>query len=148
MAYLYIMKKLILILFCFLGFCSVKSQSDTVSEISSIKSGDGEAFILVSEMPQFPGGMTALYKFIGGKITYPEKAKEKGIQGKCFIKFVVKKNGKVGKIEVQQGVEGCPECDKEAVKAVKALPNFIPGKNEGKPVAVWFQLPINFKLTD
>lgn len=105
-----------------------------------------EVFVYVSEMPEFPGGVQALYKYIGNNINYPETAKEAGITGKCFLKFVVGPDGRVGKVEINRGVPGCPECDKEAVRVIKTLPAFAPGKNNGQAVSVWYQLPINFTL--
>jgi periplasmic protein TonB len=105
-----------------------------------------EIFVYVSEMPEFPGGTAALYKYISSNINYPETAKEAGITGKCFLKFVVGSDGKVGKVEINRGVPGCPECDREAIRVVKTLPEFKAGRNNGQSVPVWFQLPINFTL--
>jgi periplasmic protein TonB len=105
-----------------------------------------EPFVYVSEMPEFPGGLQALYKYLGTNINYPETAREANITGKCFLRFIVTAEGKVGKIEIQKGVPGCPECDKEAVRVVRTLPEFKAGKNNGQAVPVWFQLPINFTL--
>lgn len=105
-----------------------------------------EIFVYVAEMPEFPGGTSALLKYIGSNINYPETAKEAGITGKCFLRFVVGPDGKVGKVEIQRGVPGCPECDKEAARVVKTLPPFAPGKNNGQPVSVWYTVPINFSL--
>lgn len=105
-----------------------------------------EPFVYVSEMPDFPGGLQALYKYLSTNINYPETAREANITGKCYLRFIVTDQGKVGKIEVQKGVPGCPECDKEAVRVVRTLPDFKPGRNNGQAVPVWYQLPINFTL--
>ncbi|MBC7861594.1 MAG: energy transducer TonB [Bacteroidia bacterium] len=119
-------------------------NTPTVAVVEEKK--EPEIFVYVSEMPDFPGGLQALYKYVGTNINYPEEAKDAGISGKCYLRFVVTESGRVGKIEVQKGVPGCPQCDKEAVRVVKTLPEFKPGKNNGQAVPVWFQLPINFTL--
>jgi periplasmic protein TonB len=110
------------------------------------KDKEEKPFVFVAEMPEYKGGTKALMKFIGKNVRYPEQARKAGIEGKGFYKFVVMKNGKVDKVEVVKGVPGCPECDAEAVRVIKKLRKFKPGKNDGKPVAVWFQLPLNFIL--
>jgi protein TonB len=130
---------------------NVSQKGDDELEISTptvavVEEKKEEIFVYVSEMPEFPGGIQALYKFVSTNINYPETAKEAGISGKCFLRFVVTAEGKVGKVEVQKGVPGCPECDKEAARVVRGLPGFKAGKNNGSAVPVWFQLPINFTL--
>jgi periplasmic protein TonB len=129
---------------------NIKGQDDFVdpgtTQTVVEEKKEPEIFVYVSEMPEFPGGTGALYKFISNNINYPETAKEAGISGKCFLRFVVGADGKVGKVEINRGVPGCPECDREATRVVKLLPEFKPGKNNGQSVPVWFQLPINFTL--
>ncbi len=95
-------------------------------------------------MPQFPGGEGELLKYISTHIKYPTMAAENNIQGRVVVKFVVQKDGKVGEVVVLRGKD--PDLDKEAVRVVKTLPNFIPGKMNGQAVSVWYTLPINFKL--
>ena len=103
-----------------------------------------EIFTAVEQMPQFPGGEGELLKYIGTHIKYPPMAAENNIQGRVVVKFVVKKDGNVGEVVVLRGKD--PDLDKEAVRVVKTLPKFIPGKMNGQAVSVWYTLPINFKL--
>ncbi len=103
-----------------------------------------EIFTAVEQMPQFPGGEGELLKYISTHIKYPTIAAENNIQGRVVVKFVVQKDGKVGEVVVLRGKD--PDLDKEAVRVVKTLPNFIPGKMNGQAVSVWYTLPINFKL--
>jgi protein TonB len=102
------------------------------------------AYQKVDVMPEFPGGDIALLKFIADNTVYPKEAKEKGIQGKVITRFMVKKDGSVSDVSVVQGVNSA--LDNEAVRVVKTLPNFTPGKLNGKTVPVWFMVPITFAL--
>ena len=103
-----------------------------------------EIYTAVEQMPQFPGGEAELMKYVANHIKYPTMAAENNIQGRVVVKFVVKKDGSVGEVQVLRGKD--PDLDKEAVRVVRTLPNFIPGKMNGQAVSVWFTLPINFKL--
>lgn len=103
-----------------------------------------EVFTAVEQMPQFPGGEAELLKYIASHIKYPTMAAENNIQGRVVVKFVVGKDGRVGEVVVVRGKD--PDLDKEAVRVVKTLPNFIPGKMNGQAVSVWYTIPINFKL--
>lgn len=105
-----------------------------------------EIFTVVQEMPEFPGGSVEMMKYVQKNIVYPPSAREAGISGKCFIKFVVNEDGKISNVEVLKGVPGCPECDKEAVRVIKSMPAWKPGKQNGKEVKVYFTLPINFTI--
>ena len=105
---------------------------------------EAEPFVVVEEMPMFPGGESELLKFIAENTQYPEVAKENNIQGKVIVRFCVTSKGGVDKVEILKGVD--PELDKEAVRVVKTLPTFKPGKQGGKPVPVWYMVPINFTL--
>ena len=100
--------------------------------------------IIVEEMPMFPGGESELRKYIQSNIVYPEKAKQNGVQGRVFLQFVVTSKGTIGEIRVLRGVD--PELDAEAIRVVKSLPNFSPGKQGGVAVPVWYQVPVTFKL--
>lgn len=103
-----------------------------------------EPFVVVEEMPMFPGGEAALLTYIMEHTQYPEVAKENNIQGKVIVRFCVTSKGGVDKVEILKGVD--PELDKEAIRVVKTLPAFKPGKQGGKPVPVWYMVPINFTL--
>jgi len=105
-----------------------------------------EVFTAVEQMPTYPGGDAALYKAINDNLRYPPMAAENGIQGRVVVQFVVQKDGHVGQVKVVRGKD--PDLDKEAVRVVKKLGKFNPGRNNGVPVAVWYTLPINFKLAN
>jgi periplasmic protein TonB len=103
-----------------------------------------DPFIVVEEMPQFPGGNDELMKFIAENISYPEDAIINNIQGRVILKFVVNADGSIDRIEVLRGIDS--SLDNEAVRVIKTLPKFRPGKQGGVPVPVWFSLPVLFKL--
>ena len=103
-----------------------------------------EPFIVVEEMPMYPGGEAALLLYISEHTQYPEVAKENNIQGKVIVRFCVTSKGGVDKVSILKGVD--PELDKEAIRVVQTLPAFKPGKQGGKPVPVWYMVPINFTL--
>ena len=98
----------------------------------------------VEQMPEFPGGEAALMRFINENLRYPVAAIENGIQGRVTVQFVVKKDGSVDDVTVLHGVDSA--LDQEAIRVCKTLPKFIPGKQNGQPVNVWFTLPIFFRL--
>lgn len=102
------------------------------------------AFAVVEDKPTFPGGDAALMKYIADNTKYPEIAKENSIQGRVYIQFVIDKVGNVTKVTVAKGVD--PYLDNEAMRVVKTLPKWTPGKQRGKPVPVTYIVPINFKL--
>ena len=103
-----------------------------------------QVFTAVEQMPQFPGGEAELMKYISNNIKYPTMAMENNIQGRVVVQFVVTKTGKIGEVKVVRSKD--PDLDKEAVRVVKSLPNFIPGKMNGQAMNVWYTLPITFKL--
>jgi protein TonB len=103
-----------------------------------------EPFVIVEEMPMFPGGQEALLAYIFEHTRYPEVAKENNIQGRVFVKFCVTSKGTVSQVSIMKGVD--PELDAEAMRVVSTLPAFRPGRQGGKPVPVWYTVPINFQL--
>lgn len=103
-----------------------------------------QVFQSVEQMPKFPGGDAELMKYIQEHLRYPTMAAENNIQGRVVVQFVVTKNGSIGEVKVIRSRD--QDLDKEAVRVVKSLPNFIPGRMNGQPVNVWYTLPINFKL--
>ena len=100
----------------------------------------------VEQMPEFPGGEEELMKYISRNIKYPTMAMENNIQGRVVVQFVVTKTGKIGEVKVVRSKD--PDLDKEAVRVVKSLPNFIPGKMNGQAVNVWYTLPITFNIEE
>jgi protein TonB len=109
--------------------------------------GDGEAEILTfaEQMPDFPGGVEELYRYLGKNIQYPPLARENSIEGKVVLTFVVDKDGKISNIE-SAGKKLGWGCDEEAIRVVKSMPAWTPGKQNGKPVIVKYTLPIRFQL--
>jgi len=105
---------------------------------------DDKVFEVVEQKPQFPGGDAALMKYLGEHIRYPAMAQENNIQGVVVVQFVVTKTGAIGEVKVVRPRD--PDLDKEAVRVVKTLPKFVPGKMNGHAVNVWYTLPVRFKL--
>ncbi|MFZ4705843.1 MAG: energy transducer TonB [Bacteroidales bacterium] len=101
-------------------------------------------FTIVEEMPSFPGGEGELAKFLGANIVYPQIAKESGIQGTVYVSFVVDSKGKVTDVRVLRGIGG--GCDEEALRVVRMMPSWRPGKQNGQSVRVQFNMPIRFTL--
>jgi len=117
----------------------VEKPADIVAE-------EPEIFIRVEEMPEFPGGETALLTYIAKNTVYPEEAIMNNIKGRVTLKFVVNPDGSVGKIDILRGID--PLLDQEAIRVVSTLPRFRPGKQNGKPVSVWYSVPVNFRITE
>ena len=101
-------------------------------------------FDVVEEIPEFIGGIEKLYEYLGNNINYPEQAKDFSIQGKVFVQFVVWKDGTIKDVKVVKGVHKV--LNKEALRVVKSMPNWKPGKQRGKSVNARFTLPIKFRL--
>ena len=101
-------------------------------------------FESVEQMPQYPGGEMAMMKFLAESIHYPVNAVKNKVEGRVIVQFVVEKTGEIGEVKVVRSVD--EELDAEAVRVVKELPKFTPGRVNGKAVAVWYTLPITFKL--
>ncbi|MES2556879.1 MAG: energy transducer TonB [Bacteroidota bacterium] len=98
------------------------------------------------EEPQFPGGKSALNMFLVDHLRYPQRAAELGITGKCYTQFIVSEDGTITNLVVKRGVPDCPECDEEAIRVIKLMPKWIPGKVNGKADKMIYNLPIPFNL--
>jgi len=128
----------------------VEVKNEEVVEIVEVKEEvqeeDPEAvpFVVVEEMPMFPGGERELLLYIAEHTNYPEIAKENNIQGRVIVRFCVTSKGGVNQVSILKGVD--PELDAEAIRVVNSLPPFKPGKQGGKPVPVWYMVPITFTL--
>ncbi len=96
------------------------------------------------EMPEFVGGMEAMYAFLTSELIYPEVARTNGIQGVSVIEFVVERDGSVSNVTTK--VPLYPDCDQEAIRVIKKMPKWKPGKSMGKPVRCFFQIPVRFSL--
>lgn len=104
-----------------------------------------EVFVVADEMPSLPGGEKSLTESLSKNLKYPVAAMEKGVEGKVFVKFIITKDGSIANVTVTRSVD--PDLDHEAVRVVKMLPKFHPAKKGGKPVNVWYSLPISFQLS-
>jgi TonB family protein len=127
----------------------VRSSTDgdnTIYDVNSTQPDNDSIYEICEVMPEFPGGEQALMKFVSSNVHYPEEAKDKGIEGRVFVSFVVEKDGSVTEVEVRKGIGKL--CDEEAARVVKAMPKWKPGMQNGKPVRVHYNLPFFFKLTE
>jgi TonB family protein len=123
---------------------SIKSVAKHVIGFGNNLSMDGKPKIVAEEMPQFEGGERGLMNFISRNIRYPVLAMEQNIQGRVIVRFVVSDTGEVTQVSVLRGIGG--GCDEEAMRVVSLMPRWTPGKQDGKPVSVWYTLPIQFKF--
>ncbi len=105
---------------------------------------DQVVFVVVESMPSFPGGDAALFKYLNDNIKYPVIAQESGIQGRVICQFVVNRDGSIVDIEVVRSVD--KSLDAEAIRVIKNMPKWTPGKQRGKTVRVKYTLPVNFRL--
>lgn len=106
--------------------------------------GNDTAFVVVEEMPEFPGGIAKMNEYLGNSIIYPEYAVDNNIEGRVIVEFVVNTDGTITSISVKKGVH--ESLDNEALRIVKSMPKWKPGKNDGKFVRVKYTFPINFRL--
>ena len=137
----------IILLFVTLSSCAARKKAviaPSVTKEKTMSSDQEEPFVVVEEMPMFPGGDSTLLAYISHNTKYPETAKINKIQGKVIVRFCVTSIGGVDRISVLRGVN--PELDTEATRVIGSLPAFKPGKQGGKPVPVWFMVPIDFSL--
>lgn len=122
------------------------SGSDLSENESTNKQSDFLIYDVVDIPAEFPGGTSAAREYIKNNMKYPQTATDMGIEGKCYLKFIVSENGFISNVKIIRGVQDCPECDQEAIRLIKSMPKFIPGKVNGKPVNSTFTLPVQFKL--
>ena len=115
-----------------------------IQEIEEEEIREEPIFIIVESMPAFPGGVEKLIEYLHNNIKYPTQAKEIGIQGKVFVSFVIEKDGSVSDIILLRGIGG--GCDEEAIRVIKNMPKWMPGKQRNIPVRVRFTLPVSFRL--
>jgi TonB family protein len=107
---------------------------------------DGEIFMVVEQQPEFAGGMKELGKYLGENIRYPAAAQKANVQGRVFVNFVVTKTGDIADVKILKGIGY--GCDEESIRVVSRMPNWTPGSQDGKPVNVRYNLPINFALEE
>ena len=130
------------------GVTTVQGDPNAEVDLSGLDgdvTGEEAPFISVEQMPEFPGGGEgALIAYIAKNTKYPAMARENNIEGTVFISFVVEKDGSVSDVKILRGIGG--GCDEEAKRVIKNLPNFTPGRQNGRPVRVQFNVPVKFKL--
>ena len=137
-----------------IGSFDVKGNDEAVGEVLKAKEviaqpeppkeEETKVFDVVEVMPSFPGGQGALFEWLSKNIKYPVVAEENGVQGRVIVTFVVERNGSITDVQVVKSVD--PSLDKEAVRVVKAMPHWIPGKQNGSAVRVKFTVPVTFRL--
>lgn len=113
-------------------------------QAESQESEGNQVFMVCEQMPTFPGGEQALMKYLSETLKYPAEAANKGVQGRVIVSFVVEKDGSIGNISVQRSVD--PALDAEAMRVVRNMPKWTPGKQRGQAVSVQYMLPINFDM--
>ncbi len=123
------------------------TTNGAASEVKqTLKSSSGrEVQSSAQEMPRFPGGEAELMKYVGMNLKYPQEAMKAGKEGRVVVKFVVSADGKVTDPQIVRSVD--KQLDDEALRVISSLPDFIPGKIDGKPVSVWYTMPVSFKLS-
>lgn len=126
--------------------CISSEKQEEISEKQESRAAEGEVFQVVEEMPEFPGGMAECMKWLNQNIKYPADAKEKGVQGRVIVQFVVEKDGTIVNAKVVRGVD--PDLDAEALRVVNQSPKWKPGKQKGEAVRVKYTLPIMFRLSN
>ena len=116
--------------------------TDTIGEMDT-----NLIYTVVEEMPEFiDGGMEGLKKYIATNLNYEKIAAKKDVQGKVYVKFIVRASGTIDKVEVLRGISGCEECSKEAIRVISGMPKWKAGKQNGKFVDVYFNVPVKFEL--
>ena len=139
------MKKMILFTMMTLCMSTMAwAQKTVVSNEADLK--EEKAFDVVEQMPEFPGGMSALMQFMGQNMKYPEDAMKLNKQGRVLVTFIIEKDGIVSNAVVVKNV--WPSLDAEALRVVRSMPKWTPGKQNGKVVRVKFTMPFNFAFTD
>ncbi len=140
--------KRIVFLFCIffsLGNVIIAQEAfDKAPDFIADSTAEQPFFLLAEQMPQFPGGMDGLSKYLSETIVYPPTAAENGVTGKVYVSFIVNEDGSVDNIEILRGVE--PAINTEAIRVISLMPKWIPGMQGGKNVKVKYTLPINFRL--
>jgi protein TonB len=122
----------------------VLKAKEVIAQPEPPKEEETKVFDVVEQMPSFPGGPSALMQFLSSNIKYPVVAEENGVQGRVVCTFVVEKDGSITDVRVIKSVD--PSLDKEAMRVVKSMPKWIPGKQNGSAVRVKYTVPVTFRL--
>jgi TonB family protein len=121
-----------------------ENEEEMPPEDPKVNSNAGKVYTYVEEQPKFPGGEAAMYEYLQKNIKYPPLARENGITGRVYLSFIIGPDGYIRDIRVIRGIGA--GCDEEAIRVLKNMPLWIPGKQNGEPVNVKFNMPINFTL--
>ena len=122
-------------------------RMEDYSATDNLETDDPEKiFVAVEQMPEFPGGNRALAEFLSNNLQYPEAAAQRNVTGKVYVKFLVTATGKVDKVQIARTAD--KDLDEEALRVCRLLPDFIPGRQDGQPINVWYTLPITFGLSE
>ena len=122
----------------------VKAESaEDTAQFKNTESTE-KMYVVVEQMPAFPGGDAALMKYLSENIKYPEAAEKAGEQGRVVVNFIVEKDGAISNVNVVRSVT--PTLDAEAVRVIKAMPKWVPGKQDGQSVRVKYNVPVSFRL--
>ena len=135
-------KGLVLLMLCLLPAMLFGQNTGTISTKGTVK-GE-QIYDIVEQYPEFPGGYSALTEWIDDNLKYPVEAAMDGIEGRVIVQFIVRPTGKIVDAKVVRGI--APSLDKEALRLINIMPNWIPGRQKGKAVNVRYTLPITFKL--
>ncbi len=127
-----------------LNGADIADVKEVVVQAAPKKVEEDKIYETVEQKAEFPGGMQAMYKWLGDNLIYPQPSIENGVQGRVFVRFVVAKNGSISDAKVIRSLD--PFCDKEAVRCIKAMPRWSPGKMNGVAVRSYYVLPIQFKF--
>lgn len=136
-----------------IGALDVKGNDDAGGEVLKLKEAVAQpepkpevekVFDVVEQMPSFPGGPSALMEWLSNNVKYPVVAQENGVQGRVVVSFVVERDGSITDVKVVRGVD--PSLDREASRVVRAMPRWIPGKQNGSAVRVKYNVPVAFRL--
>ncbi|MEQ9229601.1 MAG: TonB family protein [Cyclobacteriaceae bacterium] len=127
-------------------YIALRKDGANFDYLAQKSKSDDDVFMIVEQQPEYPAGKDALYSYIAGEIKYPEAARKQGIEGPVYVEFVVGIDGAISDVRAVKGIGA--GCDEEAVRVIKGVSNFIPGKQRGKKVAVKMVIPIHFALTE
>ena len=127
-----------------LMLCPMTISASTAVNANATNQKSHKVYEMVEEMPMFPGGQKEMMTFLSKTTKYPAKAVKKKIQGRCLVQFIVEKDGSISNVRVMSKVH--PLLDAEAIRVVKSMPRWMPGRLKGKPVRVKFNLPVTFCL--
>jgi protein TonB len=125
-------------------FAGPSTPVEVVKPAEPEKTEDNSILENVEKLPEFPGGMAEMYKFINSNIKYPSAAQRGNISGRVFVKFVVEKDGSISSIEIMKGIGF--GCDEEAARVIKSMPRWSPAKQNGKSVRVYYNMPVFYRL--